>query len=135
VSSYNRWKHLAGEGNYRWRSGVKHDCVSVMELRSEGSRYRNGLGELAELEPDFLYPMLKSSQIDGSCGREPKRWMLITQKAIATDTEPIRQLAPETWKYLQRHGARLDRRASTIYRNRPRVAVFGVGDYTFSDWH
>ena len=27
VSAYQRWKHLRGEEIYRWRSGVKHDCV------------------------------------------------------------------------------------------------------------
>jgi len=36
VSAFNRWKHLAGDGSYRWRSGVKHDCSRVMELRNEG---------------------------------------------------------------------------------------------------
>ena len=27
-----------------------------------------------------------------------------------------------------------DRRASSIYRGRPRFSVFGVGDYTFGEW-
>jgi hypothetical protein len=134
VSAYERWKHLAGEAAYQWRSGVKHDCTSVMELRSEGSRYRNGLGELVDLEANYLYPMLKSSEITTGRSCEPRRWMLITQKTVAAETESIRERAPKTWEYLRRHGERLDRRASTIYRNRARFAVFGVGDYTFADW-
>ena len=28
----------------------------------------------------------------------------------------------------------LDGRASSIYRNRPRYCIFGVGDYSFSSW-
>jgi len=134
VSAYERWKHLAGKAAYQWRSGVKHDCAKVMELRNEGSRYRNGLGERVDLEDDYLYPMLKSSEITNGRTQEPTRWMLITQKSVAAETNVIRDQAPRTWEYLQRHGETLDRRASTIYKNRPRFAVFGVGDYTFSDW-
>jgi hypothetical protein len=32
------------------------------------------------------------------------------------------------------HADRLDRRASSIYRNRPRFSIFGVGKYTFAPW-
>jgi hypothetical protein len=134
VSAYERWKHLGGDEVYKWRSGVKHDCSKVMELRKQGNRFRNGLDELIELECDYLYPMLKSSEITKGRGKGPTRWMLVTQKAVGDDTSVIRIVAPKTWKYLQDHGAYLDRRASSIYRNRPRFAVFGVGDYTFAHW-
>jgi hypothetical protein len=134
VNAYHRWKHLAGEPVYRWRSGVKHDCTKVMELRPEGRLYRNGLGELVELEDDFLYPMLKSSEIQDGRRLEPTRVMLVTQKTMGDETMPIRDIAPRTWAYLERHGAMLDRRASTIYKKRPRFSVFGVGEYTFSPW-
>ncbi|HUG92139.1 MAG TPA: hypothetical protein VML55_14965, partial [Planctomycetaceae bacterium] len=46
----------------------------------------------------------------------------------------IRQSAPKTWAYLERHADALDRRASSIYRNRPRFAMFGIGEYTFAPW-
>jgi hypothetical protein len=134
VAAYTRWKHLEGEEVYKWRSGVKHDCSRVMVLRKEGERYRNGLGELVDLEDDYLYPMLKSSELAHGCTREPSRWMLLTQKAVGDDTTFIRVQAPRTWQYLQEHSGALDRRASSIYRNRPRFAVFGVGDYSFSPW-
>ena len=134
IAAYERWKHLAGKPALDWRSGVKHDCARVMELHKEGERYRNGLGELINLEDDYLYPMLKSSEITSGRCLEPSRWMLVTQQAVGDETTGIRELAPETWRYLQRHGERLDRRASTIYKNRPRFSVFGVGEYTFSPW-
>jgi hypothetical protein len=134
VNAYDRWKRLAGEPVYRWRSGVKHDCTRVMNLRPEGRLYRNGLGELVELEADFLYPMLKSSEIQDGRRLEPTRVMLVTQKTMGDETMPIRDIAPRTWAYLERHGAMLDRRASTVYKRRPRFAVFGVGEYTFSPW-
>jgi hypothetical protein len=135
VSAFERWKHLGGRDDvYQWRSGVKHDCSKVMELRKEGNRYRNGLNELIDLEQDCLYPMLKSSEITKGRSKEPTRWMLVTQKAIGDETSVIRIAAPKTWEYLQRNGLLLDRRASSIYRNRPRFSVFGVGDYTFARW-
>jgi hypothetical protein len=134
VSAYERWKHLAGKEIYKWRSGVKHDCSKVMELRKEGHRFRNGLGELVDLEDDYIYPMLKSSEITNGHSKEPSRWMLVTQKAVGDETSVIRVLAPKTWAYLQQQADLLDRRGSSIYRNRPRFSVFGVGDYTFSPW-
>jgi hypothetical protein len=134
VAAFERWKHLAGAETFKWRSGVKHDCSKVMELRREGRRFRNGLGELVDLESEYLYPMLKSSQIKSGRSAPASRWMLVTQRAVGDDTALIRERAPKTWAYLLEHGELLDRRASAIYRGRPRFAVFGVGDYTFSPW-
>jgi hypothetical protein len=129
---YERWRHLQGSGG-RWRSGVKHDCSKVMELAKEGDKYRNGLGELAQLEDDFVYPLLKSSDL--SRGVEtPRRWILITQKAVNQNTFVIKETARRTWAYLEKHGELLDGRGSVIYRKRPRFSVFGVGDYSFTDW-
>lgn len=134
VPAYERWKHLAGDGPYQWRSGVKHDCSKVMELRKEAAGYRNGLGELAELEDDYVYPMLKSSEVANGHIDHPVRWMLVPQRAVGQDTGRVRKSAPKTWAYLERHGEALDRRGSSIYRNRPRFSVFGVGAYTFAPW-
>jgi hypothetical protein len=131
---YERWKHLQGRTGYKWRSGVKHDCTKVMELRKEGTRYRNGLAELVELEGDYLFPMLKSADlVNGSKGR-PVRFMLVTQRAIGDNTISIKHLAPKTWAYLLEHAEFLNRRASSIYKNRPRFSVFGVGSYSFAPW-
>ena len=62
------------------------------------------------------------------------RWMLVTQSVTGEDTTHIESEAPRTWQYLCAHADRLDRRGSTIYRNRPRFSVFGVGAYTFAPW-
>ena len=131
---YARWKHLAGPQRYRWRSGVKHDCSKVMELRRCGpSSYVNGFQEEVELERRFLFPMLKSSELAKGAVFEPTRWMLVTQSAIGEDTAHIESEAPHTWRYLCAHADRLDRRISTIYRNRPRFSMFGVGGPTRSN--
>lgn len=134
LGSYERWKHVGGREVYKWRSGVKHDCSKVMELRREGDKYRNGHGELVDLEDDYVFPMLKSSELANGHTKKPTRWMLVTQRSVGDETSIIRASAPKTWKYLLEHGEALDRRASSIYKKRPRFSVFGVGDYTFSPW-
>jgi hypothetical protein len=134
VVAYERWKHLGGEEVYKWRSGVKHDCSKVMELWKEGTQLRNGFDEIVDLEDDYIFPMLKSSEITNGHSKEPTRWMLVTQRVVDAETSVISIVAPRTWDYLKRHGEFLDRRASSIYRNRARFSVFGVGDYTFAPW-
>ncbi len=134
VDVYEQCKHLEGESVYRWRSGIKHDCSKVMEFIREGPLYRNGLGEAVELEVDYLYPMLKSSELANGHTKKPKRWMLVTQQSVGQDTAPIQERAPKTWNYLLDHGAFLDKRGSSIYKNRPRFSVFGVGPYSLSPW-
>jgi len=134
VSAYERLKHLEGREWYRWRSGVKHDCSKVMEFRKEGDLFRNGMGETVNIEDDYLYPMLKSADVANGPVASPKRWMLVTQRLVGEDTSQIRNKAPKTWKYLEEHADLLDRRTSSIYRNRPRFSVFGVGDYSFASW-
>lgn len=127
-------KLLGVDARYRWRSGVKHDCSKVMELQiAPDGTYRNGLGEPVDIEPDLLYPMLKSSGVARS-QRSFDRVMLVPQKAIGEETQGIADRAPKTWDYLCRHSARLDARRSVIYRRNPRFSVFGVGDYTFAPW-
>lgn len=134
LSSYERWKHLCGKSPVRWRSGIKHDCAKVMELRNEGGRLRNGLAEPVDLEEDYLYPMLKASALSKPGPSKPTRWMIVPQSFVGQDTAPIAQRAPKTWEYLASHKARLDRRASSIYRNQPPFSIFGVGTYSFSPW-
>ena len=132
---FDHLKHLEGKNNwYKWRSGIKHDCSKVMELREENSRYRNGFGELVELENDYLYPMLKSSDVARSVDPIPSRWMLVTQRSLGEDTRQIELVAPKTWNYLMQHADYLDRRSSSIYRSRPRFSIFGVGDYSLANW-
>jgi len=132
VRAYERCKHLIGTHSFRWRSGIKHDCSKVMEFLKEGDAYRNGFGELVQLEHTYLYPMLKGSRLAKGQTENTSRWMLVTQRTVGEDTTPIKDSAPRTWGYLHRHADRLDRRASSIYRKRPRFSVFGVGPYSFT---
>ena len=134
VTAYAAWRHLEGSGLSKWRSGIKHDCSRVMELRQADGRYCNNLGETVSLECDYLYPMLKSSDLAQLGEFRPSRYMLVPQQFVGEPTEPIEQRAPQTWQYLVNHASYFERRASSIYRNRPRFSIFGVGEYSFAPW-
>ncbi len=134
LPSLERYEHLYGRTPMKWRSGVKHDCSRVMELYPNGNHvFRNGFGEIVDLEATFLYPMFKSSDLIKQ-HPSPSRYMLVTQRNVGEDTSQIERNAPRTWSYLVEHASLLDRRSSSIYRNRPRFSVFGVGPYAFSPW-
>lgn len=134
IAAYERGRHLCCEGATNWRSGIKHDCSRVMELLREGRKYRNGLGELVELEDLYVYPMLKSSDLANGAPRSKNRCMIVPQRTVGEDTSAIQARAPKTWAYLTAHGDLLAKRSSSIYRNRPAFSIFGVGDYTFAPW-
>ena len=135
VVHYQKWRNLEGaDPAYTWRSGIKHDCSKVMELERDGDCYRNALGESVVLENDYVYPMLKSSDIGNGEIRYGRKHMLVTQKYVGEDTDAIRIAAPQAWRYLQSHRELFEKRGSAIYRNRPSYSIFGVGDYAFSNW-
>ena len=95
VAAYHRWKHLSGDGSLKWRSGIKHDCAKVMELCLEGGRYRNGLGELAEIENLYVYPMLKSSAVARRDAGTGSRFMLVTQTSVRDETDRHPRASPQ----------------------------------------
>jgi hypothetical protein len=133
--SYQNLRHLAGEDKfYTWRSGIKHDCSKVMELIREGDYFVNGNGLAVSLEEDFVYPLLKSSDVGNNRINSRQKYMLVTQKYVGEETSKIKTIAPKTWNYLQGNREALAKRSSSIYKNRPDFSIFGVGDYTFSPW-
>ena len=125
--------HLVGASPQKWRSGVKHDASAIMEFTRSERGLENGLGEVVDLEPDYLYPLLKGSDVGGAkVWRE--KFVLVTQRRVGEPTEAIRKAGPLTWAYLQRHAAQLDARGSSIYAKNPRFSIFGIGDYAFAPW-
>jgi hypothetical protein len=119
----------------RWRSGVKHDCSAVMELeRIASGTFVNAAGSRVELESEYVYPLLKGADLIHGRVDQVRRWVVVTQSRPGEDTSVIAQRAPLTWAYLRADAERLDARRSSIYRNRPRFSVFGVGPYTFARW-
>jgi hypothetical protein len=135
LEKYDRWAHLAGQdARYVWRSGIKHDCSKAMELTNKEGVLVNGFGVEVRIEQRYLFPLLKSSDVANGRIHDPHRYAIIPQRSVGENTSRIQSDAPRTWAYLTEYGSYLDKRASLVYRSKPRFSVFGVGDYTFSRW-
>ncbi|MGV0105125.1 Adenine-specific DNA methylase [Nostoc sp. DSM 114160] len=118
----------------KWRSGIKHDCAKVMEFRKNNDYFINGLGESYELEETYIFPLVKGSSVAQNKTKATDRYILVTQSFVGESTEFIKDLAPKTWAYLEKHESFLNNRKSKIYQNSPRFSIFGVGSYTFAPW-
>ena len=106
-----------------------------MELSTQpDGRLLNGFKKYVDIERDLLYPMLKSSDLANGTIQSIHRSMLVPQRSVGSETNCIESLYPKTWHYLMAHAEQLDRRGSSIYINKPRFSIFGVGDYSFKPW-
>ena len=103
-----------------------------MELSQCGEQWLNGWGEKVDVEAQWEYWLLKSSDLRGLEIEKPRKKVIITQHRLNEDTAHLRQEAPKLWAYLLSNSACLDGRKSSIYRNRSRFAIFGIGGYSFS---
>ena len=133
---YEKWRHLLGKDlKYVWRSGIKHDCSKVMELEQiHETLFLNGMGEKVHLERDYLYPLLKSSDVGNGRINHYRKLILVTQKSVGEDTSIIQDQAPKTWQYLLTYDEYLRARKSSIYKNKPPYSIFGIGSYSFKNW-
>lgn len=134
VTLFDKYSYLFGKSPVKWRSGVKHDCSSVMELsRLNDKSFVNRSDDNIFLETDYIYPLLKGSDI-GSNKKWREKFVIVTQRKVGEDTKDISEKAPNTWKYLNSKKEILDARGSSIYEKNPQFSVFGVGEYAFLDW-
>lgn len=135
IDGYEKWRHIRGANAvYIWRSGIKHDCAKVFELDRIQGRFQNGYGEPANIEDTYLHPLYKSSDIGNGLDQKHRKYLLVTQRHVGEETAHIEQDAPKTWRYLQSHENSFSKRRSSIYKNRPRFSIFGVGEYAFAPW-
>ena len=135
IDGFHEHKEFLGKNyRYTWRSGVKHDNSKVMELRKTEDGLENGYGDKVGIEGLCVFPLLKSSDLGNRRVKETRMEVIVTQRRIGQETDYIRCEAPLTWRYLNDHIATLDGRKSSVYHNKPRFSVFGVGEYTFADW-
>jgi hypothetical protein len=134
IVAYRRMRHLEGLCPFQWRSGVKHDCAGVMELRSaKVGHFENKLGEVVELEPQNLFPLLKCTDLANG-NTIPERFVVVTQRHVGDDTAVMADTVPHTWRYLQSHRKKFEARGSSIYKGRMPFALFGIGGYAFAPW-
>ncbi len=132
VANYREVAFLDGPCAHEWRQGIKHDAAAVMELVEEGNTWRNGLGEAVDVEPEYVYPLIKGAGLQSN--RPPRRRVLIPQTRVGQDTRLLEHRAPHLWRYLTQHIAILTGRKSAIYRNQPPFSIFGVGRYAFAPY-
>lgn len=134
IDAYQQIAWADGASPVKWRQGIKHDAAEVLELTVSGDELRNRRNQVVEVESDWIYPLIKGSMLyNGNVADAPLR-VILTQRSLADDTEEIAAQAPRLWSYLERHADVFARRKSRIYRSRPRFAMFGVGEYSFSDY-
>ena len=134
IDAYTDALSVEGTSDLRWRSGVKHDCSSVMELSNINETLQNGLSKTVSVEPDYIYPLLKSSDLVKENLLLGRKYVLISQKKIGEDTLVLKSKAPKFWKYLSAHQEKLNDRKSSIYRDKPPFSIFGIGEYSFAPW-
>jgi methylase of polypeptide subunit release factors len=139
VSDLNRYADLRfadGKSALIWRSGVKHDASPVFELtRKEDGTLVNRAGALVDVEPEFVYPLIKSTDVfSGHSSNAQSRAMILPQTRLGEDTARLREVAPKLWRYLSSHGDIFEKRQSKIYLGKPHFSVFGIGDYSFSPY-
>lgn len=134
VEKYAQVSKVDGRSRLEWRSGLKHDCAKVMELRSEGTRLVNGLGEIVDVEGEYVFPLLKSSDIKAQETTRVRAFVIVPQRFVGEDTGRLRAVAPRLYGYLEAHAAFFERRGSSIYVGKPRFSIFGIGDYSFAPY-
>lgn len=133
VDAYVRSRQFDGIGPLTWRQGIKHDAAAVMEL-AEDNGPRNKLGSAVEIEKTYLYPLFKCTDVYRGRLDIVSRWMVVPQSHTGDDTAQLAMSAPKLWGYLSDNATALDGRKSSIYRNRARFCIFGVGPYTFAPY-
>ncbi len=133
LTRFEREESFLGSPPQPWRSGIKHDASSVMELTEREGGFTNGLGEPVNLETAYIYPLLKGSDI-GSSKEWRRKHVIVTQRGVGQGTDVIQTASPRLWQYLVSKADILDARGSSIYEKNPRFSIFGVGEYAFKPW-
>jgi hypothetical protein len=134
VDDYESNAELDGASPFVWRQGLKHDCARIMELDERDGRWVNGDGEAVDVEDEYVFSLLKSSDLRVFEVKQVRKKVIVTQRQIGEDTAHLQKDAPKLWAYLTQRAERFEKRKSSIYRNRPRFSMFGVGDYSFKPY-
>ena len=135
LSTYQGVSWLDGQCSFEWRQGVKHDVSKVMELSLQDGHYVNGYHEIVDIEQDYIYPLIKSSDVKNiSAQFQPRKYVIVTQKRLQQNTSQLQHIAPKLWNYLNLHSDAFGSRKSSIYQHAPPFSMFGIGDYSFAPY-
>lgn len=123
-----------GNSCFEWRQGVKHDCSNIMELTYDGVNYYNKTKTIVDVEENYIFPLIKSSMFKNILIDNSSKYVIVPQKRVNEDTSKLEKIAPKLWEYLQTNKASFEKRKSIIYKKSPPFSIFGVGDYSFSQF-
>ena len=114
-----------GECEHDIRHGVKDDATDV---------YSIDRSQLAELEHDHVYPYIKSKNVVkyGLFGHELH--LVPIKKANEDNETEMQNNCPKTYEYLESHRQALEDRSSTWLDKGTFYNVFGLSEYTWSDY-
>jgi type I restriction-modification system DNA methylase subunit len=114
-----------GECDQDIRHGVKDDAQDVFSITRD---------QLADIEPDFVYPYLKSKHIVkyGLFGHELR--LVPINKANEDNEELLKNEFPQTYQYLSQNRDILENRSSSWLDNGTFYNIFGIGDYTWAEY-
>lgn len=114
-----------GECDQDIRHGVKDDAQDVFSIKRD---------QLSDIEPDFVYPYLKSKHIVkyGLFGHELR--LVPISKTNEDNEELIRSECPLTYEYLSQNREALENRSSSWLDNGTFYNIFGIGEYTWSEY-
>ncbi|MFB6162977.1 MAG: N-6 DNA methylase [Halococcoides sp.] len=114
-----------GECEHDIRQGVKDDATDVYSIDRE---------QLDTLEHDHVYPYIKSRHVVkyGLFGHDLH---LVPIRKVNEDNEThLQSICPRTYEYLESNRQALEDRSSSWLDAGPFYNVFGVGDYTWSEY-
>ena len=90
--------------------------------------------EIVDIEDDMVFPLIKSSMFKMPVINKFSKYVIVTQKRVREETKSIKNYYPRTWDYLYQHIDLFERRKSSIYKGAPLFSMFGVGDYSYSQF-
>lgn len=134
TSLYLPFSKYDNKSTYTWRSGIKHDCASVLELTFSNGIYINGYGEVVHIEEDLIYPLLKSSDISNYKMNSFRKFVIVPQRKVGEDTSFLKYTHPLTYAYLSKYETDFSKRKSVIYKGKDKFSIFGIGDYSFNPY-
>ena len=106
----------------------------VMELTYTEGKLYNGLNYNVNVENQWLYWLLKSSDLRKFEVDAPRKQVIVTQQQLSDNTAHLKDRAPQLWQYLNKNIAHFDKRKSTIYKGKPPFSIFGIGEYSFAPY-
>lgn len=134
VAVFDKYQYLWGKSSMTWRSGIKHDCLPIIELSKTANGYINGLNEIVDIEEQWIYPLFKGSDVANGKTQYPSKFIIIPQKHHQQSTAYLQTSAPKLWDYLNHHLHDFSKRKSRIYQDKDPFAIFGIGDYSFKPY-